>query len=425
MSTISSITTPLAQIFRPTTLNDVVGQSAIEQVKAVADTELSLLFYGPPGCGKTTTAGIIAAEQRRALIAVNGTDLSMPDLKKRIKTAGTSNPSDPDGPAPLVYLDEIHYLNTKQQDVLLPMIENGTIRLIASTAENPWHSLNKALISRLCVIQFMPVDAAAMSQALIDCGNQVGLDVCKTAANRISELSGGDMRRALNILQMAATTPINNEPVSSTITQLNVDNVVSRDMPQGPTDVHGDSHYTLISALHKSIRGSDPDAAVFYLMRLIDAGDIEAPMRRLPVIACEDIGLADPNAIVLTHACIETARRLGLPEATKPLVEATIYLACALKSSSNEATSDAALADIKQGLGRVTPSYIASEHAPGYVWPQDRPRHWADQQYLPDDIATHRYYIPGDNPTEQQMCKRLDAVRTLIDKSQMTDHPRP
>ena len=425
MSTISSITTPLAQIFRPTTLNDVVGQSAIEQVKAVADTELSLLFYGPPGCGKTTTAGIIAAEQRRALIAVNGTDLSMPDLKKRIKTAGTSNPSDPDGPAPLVYLDEIHYLNTKQQDVLLPMIENGTIRLIASTAENPWHSLNKALISRLCVIQFMPVDAVAMSQNLINIGSKVGLDVCKTAANRISELSGGDMRRALNILQMAATTPINTEPVSSTITQLTVDNVVSRDMPQGPTDVHGDSHYTLISALHKSIRGSDPDAAVFYLMRLIDAGDIEAPMRRLPVIACEDIGLADPNAIVLTHACIETARRLGLPEATKPLVEATIYLACALKSSSNEATSDAALADIKQGLGRVTPSYIASEHAPGYVWPQDKPRHWADQQYLPDDIATHRYYIPGDNPTEQQMCKRLDAVRTLIDKSQMTDHPRP
>lgn len=422
MSTISSIATPLTQIFRPTTLNDVVGQSAIEQVKAVADTELSLLFYGPPGCGKTTTAQIIAAEQNRALIAVNGTDLSMPDLKKRIKAA---NASDPDGPAPLVYLDEIHYLNTKQQDVLLPMVENGTIRLIASTAENPWHSLNKALISRLCVIQFMPIDAAAMSQALIDCGKQVGLDVCKTAANRISELSGGDMRRALNILQMAATTPINNDPVSPTITQLNVDNVVSRDMPQNPTDLHGDSHYTLISALHKSIRGSDPDAAVFYLMRLIDAGDIEAPMRRLPVIACEDIGLADPNAIVLTHACVETARRLGLPEATKPLVEATIYLACALKSSTNEATSDAALADIKQGLGRVTPSYIASEHAPGYVWPQDRPRHWADQQYLPDDVATHRYYIPGDNPTEQQMYKRLDAVRTIVDKSQMTDHPRP
>ena len=422
MSNISSITTPLSQIFRPTTLNDVVGQSAIEQVKAVADTELSLLFYGPPGCGKTTTAGIIAKEQNRALIAVNGTDLSMPDLKKRIKAASTS---DPDGPAPLVYLDEIHYLNTKQQDVLLPMIENGTIRLIASTAENPWHSLNKALISRLCVIQFMPVDATAMSQALIDCGNQVGLDVCKTAANRISELSGGDMRRALNILQMAATTPINNEPMSPIITRLTVDNVISRDMPQNPTDLHGDSHYTLISALHKSIRGSDPDAAVFYLMRLIDAGDIEAPMRRLPVIACEDIGLADPNAIILTHACVETARRLGLPEATKPLVEATIYLACALKSSSNEATSDAALADIKQGLGRVTPSYIASEHAPGYVWPQDRPRHWADQQYLPDDVATHRYYIPGDNPTEQQMHKRLDAVRTIIDESQMTDHPRP
>ena len=318
MSTISSITTPLAQIFRPTTLNDVVGQSAIEQVKAVADTELSLLFYGPPGCGKTTTAGIIAAEQRRALIAVNGTDLSMPDLKKRIKAAGTSNPSDPDGPAPLVYLDEIHYLNTKQQDVLLPMIENDTIRLIASTAENPWHSLNKALISRLCVIQFMPVNAVAMSQNLINIGSKVGLDVCKTAANRISELSGGDMRRALNILQMAATTPINTEPVSPIITQLNVDNVISHDMPQNPTDLHGDSHYTLISALHKSIRGSDPDAAVFYLMRLIDAGDIEAPMRRLPVIACEDIGLADPNAIVLTHACIETARRLGLPEATKP-----------------------------------------------------------------------------------------------------------
>ena len=375
---------PLATRFRPKALDDVVGQTkpkAIIGRMLETDTLTSMIFFGSPGCGKTTMARIIADSVTRPMLSFNATTASMTEVKKAIADADST---------PLVYLDEIQYWNKKQQQSLLALVEDGAITLIAATTENPWHGIYKALLSRLMVIEFervRPADVRARLDAVLDELNCNRFD--SEALTRISEACAGDVRRALNLLEMA----LNAYPEPETITEDMVRELVPS-MNMSDFDDAGDAHYTLVSALQKSIRGSDPDAAVFYLMRFLEANDMVSPCRRLPAICCEDIGLADPNAIAHTMACIEAAERLGFPECAKPLAEAVIYLALAPKSASNEAAWMPAKKDIEAGYGVTVPDHISTEHHPRYVWPQDHPNHWTPQQYLPDDLVDRQYYQP-------------------------------
>ena len=381
----------LANRFRPNTLNDVVGQErpvSLVRTMLANDTLASMVFYGPPGCGKTTIARIIANSVDMPMRWLNATTATIKDLKTAI---------DPDETM-LVYLDEIQYWNKKQQQSLLSFIEDEQIVLIAATTENPWHSVYDALLSRMGVVEFSRVPPSLVETRLVRIKSEVGDDrTTDEAIVLISRACAGDMRRALTLYDMTLSA----YPDAERITPDDVRALVPS-MNMASFDQAGDAHYGLVSALQKSIRGSDPDAAVFYLCRFLAAGDLVSPCRRLPAICCEDIGLADPHAITHTMECIEAAEKLGLPEAYKPLTQAVIYLALAPKCASNEAAWMPAKADIEAGLGATIPSHIASEHAPGYVWPQDKPRHWTPQQYLPDDLIGKHYWVPQDNDWEQE-----------------------
>lgn len=382
----------LAERYRPRTLDDIVGQ---ERPKALVARMLeqgsltSMVFFGSPGCGKTTLAHIIADTCGQEMHWLNATTDSIKDLRAITDAA--------DGPV-LVYLDEIQYWNKKQQQSLLSVIEDGTVTLVAATTENPWHSLYDALLSRLMVVEFERVSPELVAKRLdaIEHDLDTPPRLTTEAKAAIARACAGDVRRAINLLEAIRDAyPQNNAVDEDDVRDL------MPSMNMGGFDSLGDAHYSLVSALQKSIRGSDPDAAVFYLCRFLEAGDLVSPCRRLPAICCEDIGLADPNAIVHTMACIEAAERVGLPEAYKPLTQAVLYLALAPKSASNEAAWMPAKDDIEHGLGATVPAHIASEHAPGYVWPQDHPGHWTPQQYLPDDLADRQYYMPQDNAWEQ------------------------
>lgn len=409
---------PLPKLTRPEHLSDIVGQPAVENIARIlaSNSTASLLLYGPPGTGKSTTARIIANEQNLELIHINCTiEFSVTNLKKQVAAAHKN------GLTALVYLDEIHYLNRKQQDVLLPLIEDGDIQLIGATSANPWHALDKALMSRLLPLEFKPVATKDISTHITNVTKQLDIDIEPDTVEKIAAYCSGDMREAMKTLDMLAR--INEYDHAHPLNTAQLEALVPDTRPHGATDINADEHYKLASALQKSIRGSDPDAAVFYLMRLIDDGDIITPIRRLQVIACEDIGLADPMAIVETRACVEAAEALGLPEATKPLIQATVYLATSLKSYTNEAMSNAAMEDIKAGKGMIIPKHIAAEHAREYVWPQDKPRHWVDQQYLPNDLINAHYYMAGDSPIERKRAAQLNAMRNIVSPEQRTDHP--
>lgn len=405
---------PLATRFRPKALDDVVGQTkpkAIIGRMLETDTLTSMIFYGTPGVGKTTIARIIADSVTRPMLSFNATTASITEVKKAITAA-----SEP----PLVYLDEIQYWNKKQQQSLLALVEDGAITLIAATTDNPWHGIYKALLSRLMVIEFeriRPQDVRARIDVVL---TELGADrVTSDARDIIAQSCAGDIRRALNLVEMALNAYPEPEEVDETSIR-----ELTPSMNMSGFDGAGDVHCELVSALQKSIRGSDPDAAVFYLMRFLEANDMVSPCRRLPAICCEDIGLADPNAIVHTMACIEAAERLGFPECAKPLAQAVIYLATAPKSASNEAAWIPAKKDIEAGRGTVVPQHVASEHAPDYVWPQDHPYHWTPQQYLPDDLMGTRYYTPGDNDFEQMRYAWWYYVQHDPSKLGRTQQPR-
>lgn len=398
---------PLADKYRPTSLDDMVGNQHLIGSngilhKMIEDHSVqSMIFYGPPGIGKTTSAYILADAVNKPLAQLNAVDATVSDIKNLAKSA-------PDTGV-VLYLDEIQYFNKKQQQSLLPYVEDGTITLIASTTENPYHDVYDALLSRCLVLEFKRPTVEDIQNRLSEVVEaEFGtIDAFRPEILKlIAQIASGDVRRALNHIEMLSQQFHDTQAI--TIDDLK--NVLPSQVMAG-FDMDGDSHYGFISCLQKSIRGSDADAAVFWLTKLLEGGDIISPCRRLLVIACEDIGLANPQAIEHTLACTEAAQRLGLPEAYKPLTQAVIYLAMCPKSNTNEPAYMAAQADIQAGRGTNIPPYMRTACAPGYKYPHDYPNHWVNQLYMPLDLAGRKYYTPGDNPTEQNAYNYWQNVR--------------
>ena len=393
---------PLAEKYRPKEFDDIVGQTQpVMILKRMTEqhTLKSCIFYGPPGTGKTTLARIVAQKAGMSFSMLNAITAKLDDIRKAI-SEGLKN-----APSTIIYLDEIQYFNKKQQQSLLPFLEDGTVILISATTDNPYFSCHKALLSRCQVMEFKPIPSNLIASKLFQTACEEQIDIQEQAARILAQSSGGDMRRAYGLLEMAQITAENTEQTTPAVITPEVAQatVPSTNMPTFDTD--GDDHYALISALQKSIRGSDPNAAVFYLARLLEAGDILSPCRRLLVIAHEDIGLGNPDAIPFVQACVEAAKELGIPEANKPLTNAVIYLAISPKCSTCENTYNAAANDVHAGLGASVPYYLRHACSKGYLYPHDYPGHWVRQQYLPDDLVGRIYYQPGDNAFEQNMAR--------------------
>ena len=390
-----------ADAIRPKSFDDIVGQDHLFGEKGVVRRMISagrltnMIFYGPPGTGKTTAAEIIAKNADMVFHRINATTASLSDVKDILST--TDNVFCAGGI--LLYIDEIQYFNRKQQQALLEYIEDGRVTLIASTTENPHFYVYNAIISRSSLFEFKPVKAeaciGALKRALSFLNEQAGREEGngKTVSDEtliyIAKSTSGDVRHAIGVLENAYFAAEN---------EITVEVVDEFNVRIGNYDT--DTHFDLLSCLQKSIRGSDADAAVFYLAKLLAAGELIAVCRRLQVIASEDIGLAYPLAVSVTRAACESAKELGLPEARIPLANAAIMLATAPKSNAAESAIDAAWADVEAGLGRVVPTHLQSPLFKGYKYPHQYPNHYVKQQYLPDDIKDRKYYTPGENKTE-------------------------
>ena len=404
-------TSKTADVIRPKSFEDIVGQDHLFGRNGVirrmldADRLTNMIFFGPPGTGKTTAAEIIAKRADMVFHRINATTASLSDVKDILNT--TNNVFSQGGI--LLYIDEIQYFNKKQQQALLEYIEDGRVTLIASTTENPHFYVYNAIISRSSLFEFKPVAAKDCIRALrraLDFLNEQNAKE-KTADDDvltyIAQSTAGDVRHAIGVLENAFYA------VESVIDMSAVDEF---NVKSGNFDT--DTHYDLMSCLQKSIRGSDPDAAVFYLGKLLEAGDIISACRRLQVIASEDVGLAYPLAVSVTYAACQSARELGMPEARIPLANAAILLATAPKSNSAEAAIDAAMADASAGLGRNIPQHLQSPLFKGYKYPHAYPNHYVKQQYLPTDIKDRQYYVYGDNKTEQaakEYAEKIGAIK--------------
>ena len=404
---------PLADKLRPRTLEDVVGQSHLlaqgQVLRSIIEggTIPNMIFYGPSGVGKTTVANIIANKAGKKLYRLNGTTASTADIKEIVSQLDTFEGRN----GVVLYLDEIQYLNKKQQQNLLEFIENGSITLIASTTENPYFYVYNAVLSRCTVFEFKSVEPPevqrAVERAFRVCAEEYpGLTVEDGVAEHISFSCGGDVRKALNAVEMLVLSAVSSSEVP--VATLQAAKEVSQ-RSSNRYDRDGDVHYDLLSALQKSIRGSDENAALHYLARLLDSGDLISPCRRILVCASEDIGLAYPMAVVVVKTCIDAAMQLGLPEARIPLAEAVILLCTAPKSNSANVAIDAALADVRKGKYCDVPPHLKDGHygganklgrAIGYKYPHDFGG-WVEQQYLPDELRDRVYYHFGQNKTEQ------------------------
>ena len=402
---------PLADEIRPRNIDEVVGQRHILGAdgmlrRIIASGQIpNMIFYGPSGTGKTTVARIIAERTNRTLRKLNATTAGISDIKRIIDELDTF--LTPGGV--LLYLDEIQYFNKKQQQSLLEFIEDGRITLIASTTENPYFCVFNAILSRSTVFEFKPVtpeDAEKAVQRAIDIMNarrEAPLTVEPGVTKRIAAACGGDVRKAINAVELLFTAAAGR----TALTAEDAAAITQRSAMRYDRD--GDEHFDCLSALMKSLRGSDPDAAMHYLARLIEAGDLVGICRRLLCSASEDIGLAYPQAVPIVKACVDSALQLGLPEARLPLAEAALVLATAPKSNSACMAIDAALADIRAGHVGPFPRELQNVHADGtgfereqgYKYPHNFPGHWVKQQYLPDDLKNAKYYSYGDNKTEQ------------------------
>lgn len=398
----------LADLLRPQDFADLVGQPHLFGERGVIRRMVeggrvtNMIFFGPPGTGKTTAASIIARKTEMSFYRLNATTASLSDVKDILNQ--TNNLFGAGGI--LLYLDEIQYFNRKQQQSLLEYIEDGRVTLIASTTENPHFYVYNAIISRSSLFEFKPVSpediARALERALRCMNESSGLG--KTADHEllcyIGRMAGGDVRRSINLLENAFYA------ADDVITRETIDVFCS-----GVGNFNDDTHFDLLSALQKSIRGSDPDAAVFYVVKLLELGELLSVCRRLQVIASEDIGLAYPMAASITYACCMSARELGMPEAQIPLSNATIMLATAPKSNSAYRAAAAAHEDIQRGLGIKIPVHLQSPLFKGYKYPHDYPGHYVRQQYLPDDLIGRKYYIPGENKTETAAAEYAKRIK--------------
>lgn len=416
---------PLADKIRPKSLDEVVGQKHLVGQNGVlrriieSNNIPNMIFYGPSGTGKTTIANIIASLTNKALYRINATSAGSQDIKDVINKIGTLHAQN----GILLYLDEIQYFSKKQQQLLLEYIENGDITLIASTTENPYFYVYNALLSRSNVFEFKSISyydlIPAINRAISICKEELKaeVDIEKGLVEYISRTSGGDARKAINTVE----TIFN---ICSHYNGTYYLKIADCQMLTRRSGMHydrdGDAHYDLLSAFQKSIRGSDPDAGVFYLAKLLEGGDLFSPIRRLLVIACEDIGLAYPTAISVVKACCDSAVQLGLPEARIPLAEAVIFLCTCPKSNSAINAIDEAMEDVKLGKGVQIPTHLLDSHYEGskelghgtnYVYPHNYKNHYIYQQYLPSDIKTKKYYEYGDNKIEQKSKEYWDLIK--------------
>ncbi|MBR4072361.1 MAG: replication-associated recombination protein A [Clostridia bacterium] len=415
---------PLADRVRPTVLDEVAGQKHLLAEgkilrRVIESGEIpNLIFYGPSGVGKTTVANIIAAKAGKKLCYLNATTASTSDIRDIVDSIGTIDAAG----GILLYLDEIQYFNKKQQQILLSYIENGDITLIASTTENPYFYVYNAILSRSSVFEFKNLSAEDIFEVVRRAAGILSqekgkpINISDQNILKIARAAAGDVRRSLNMLELCTL-------VGETDTEINIDDDTAEQILAGNSvryDKEGEEHYDLLSAYQKSMRGSDPDAAVYYLGRILAAGDLPSACRRLLVCANEDVGLAHPQIIPIVKAAVDTAMMVGMPEARIPLANAVILVATSPKSNSAYMAINSAMSDIERGIGGDIPRQLQNKHFDGedaevrgqnYLYPHDYKNHYVKQQYLPDKIANKKYYKFGDNKTEQKYKEYWENVK--------------
>ncbi len=418
------MSSPLADRLRPKKIEEVAGQRHLlsegKVLRRIIDSGNlpNLIFYGPSGVGKTTVANIIAENCGKKLYYLNATTASTSDIKEIINSIGTIESMG----GILLYLDEIQYFNKKQQQILLSYIENGDITLIASTTENPYFYVYNAILSRSTVFEFKTLSSDdivfVLERAIGIIATEKGkcIAVSPVSLKKIATSAAGDVRRSLNMLELCIVTAESGDNITvedDIVEQILASNAVRYDR-------EGDEHYDIISAYQKSMRGSDPDAAVYYLGRLLAAGDLPSACRRLLVCANEDVGLAYPQIIPIVKAAVDTAMMVGLPEARIPLANAVILVATSPKSNSAYEAINSAMQDIERGIGGDIPRQLQNKHFDGedadvkgqnYKYPHDFAGHYVNQQYLPDNIKNKKYYRFGDNKTEQKYREYWDKIK--------------